>query len=240
MPNLMHPKELWRYFGALARGRQIVHLLHISKTGGTALRHALRRHLTTETFAIFLHEHAWNLRRIPQGQKAIIFLRHPIPRFISAFYSRRRCGRPRYDVPWNLAEAAAFAQFASPNQLAGALSSGESALCAAAHAAMNGIRLLNDSFYNWVESDEYFASRAPDILFLGFQENLTADFAELKYLLQLPPRLELPTDSWSKHSNPPADVLLDELAIANLTVWYARDIAFYEGRRLAARLIVPR
>jgi hypothetical protein len=235
MPNLRHPKELWRYFAAAARSRQIVHLLHISKTGGTALTSALRAHLTTKTSAIFLHEHDWHLRHVEHGEKAIMFFRHPIPRFVSAFYSRRRCGRPRYDVPWNTAEAAAFAQFASPNELACALSSHEPALCTAAHAAMNGIRLLNDSFFKWVESEDYFAERGADILFVGFQENLAADFEVLKCLLQLPPQLKLPTDSWSSHSNPPADLRLDELASANLAIWYAKDIAFYEARKLAAR-----
>ena len=231
---MRHPKQLWQYFSAVARGRQIVHLLHISKTGGTALKHALQGHLTSKTSTIFLHEHNWRLRDIAPGEKAVIFFRHPIPRFVSAFYSRRRCGRPRYDVPWNQAEAAAFAQFASPNQLACALSSAESAQCAAAHTAMNGIRLLNDSFFNWIESDEYFALRAPDVLFVGFQETLAADFDALKCLLQLPSRLELPADSWSSHRSPPVDVRLDEIATANLAVWYARDIAFFEARKLEA------
>jgi hypothetical protein len=230
-----HPKQLWRYFLAVARGREIVHLLHIGKTGGTALKYALQGHLNTKTSTIFLHGHDWHLRHIARGQKAVMFLRHPIPRFVSAFHSRRRCGRPRYDAPWNRAEAAAFAQFASPNQLARALSSDESALCAAAHAAMNGIRLLNDSFFKWVESERYFAERAQDILLVGFQETLAADFDVMKRLLQLPSRLELPPDSQSSHRNPPADLWLDEIAIANLAVWYARDIAFFEARKLAAR-----
>ena len=231
---IRHPTQLWRYFSAGVRGRQIVHLLHISKTGGTALKYALQGNLTTKTSTIFLHEHDWHLRDIAPGQKAVMFFRHPIPRFVSAFCSRRRCGRPRYDVPWNRPEAAAFAQFASPNQLARALSSHEPAQCAAAHAAMNGIRLLNDSFFKWIESDEYFASRAPDILLVGFQETLAADFNALKRLLQLPSRLELPADSWSGHRSPPADVRLDETATANLAVWYAQDIAFFEARRLEA------
>jgi hypothetical protein len=231
---MRHPKQLWRYFTAVARGTQIVHLLHISKTGGTALKYALRGHLTTKTSTIFLHEHKWRLRDIARGQKAVIFFRHPIPRFVSAFYSRQRCGRPRYDVPWNQAEAAAFAQFASPNQLARALSSSESAQCAAAHTAMNGIRLLNTSFFKWIESDEYFALRAPDILLVGFQETLASDFNALKRLLQLPSRLELPTDSWCSHRSPPADVRLDEIATANLAGWYARDISFFEARKLDA------
>jgi hypothetical protein len=230
---MRHPQQLWRQLTATAHGRQIVHFLHISKTGGTALKNALQDHLTTKTSTIFLHDHDWTLRQVARGQKAVMFLRHPISRFVSAFYSRRRCGRPRYDVPWNQVETVAFAQFSTPNQLARALSSRESALYAAAHTAMNGIRLMNDSLFKWVESEEYFAARAADILFVGFQETLAADFNAVKCLLQLPSRLELPTDSRSAHKNPPADLRLDEIAISNLLAWYERDIAFFEARKVS-------
>jgi hypothetical protein len=238
MPILSRAAEFWRYVAATARRRQIVHLLHVSKTGGTAIKSALHGHLSTVTSAIFLHEHSWHLRNVAQGEKAVMFFRHPIRRFVSAFYSRQRCGRPRYEVPWNQAEAAAFAQFTAPNQLACALSSDDPGQLEAARAAMSGIRLLNDSFFKWVESDEYFAERAADILFVGFQENLTHDFMVLKGLLGLPPQLELPSDNWARHSNPGAEGPLDETAAANLAIWYARDIAFFEACKLTARRTV--
>jgi hypothetical protein len=235
MPISSRATEFWRYVAAIGRRKQIVHLLHVSKTGGTAIKSALRGHLTTKTSAIFLHEHSWHLRHVAQGEKAVMFFRHPIPRFVSAFCSRQRSGLPRYDVPWNQAEAAAFAQFTAPNQLACALSSHDPTQLEAARAAMSGIRLLNDSFFKWIESDEYFAQRAADILFVGFQENLTHDFKVLKGMLGLPPQLELPTDDWSRHSNPGADGRLDETAAANLAIWYARDIAFFDACKLAAQ-----
>lgn len=234
MPISRRATEFWRYAAAIVRRKQIVHLLHISKTGGTAIKSALRGRLTTNTSAIFLHEHSWHLRHVAQGEKAVMFFRHPIQRFVSAFYSRQRCGRPRYDVPWDRAEAAAFAQFTSPNQLACALSSHDSTQLAAARAAMSGIRLLNDSFFKWIESEEYFAERTADILFVGFQENLPQDFNALKQMLELPSELELPTDDWSRHSNPRAAERLDDTAAANLAVWYARDIAFFDACKSAA------
>jgi len=94
MPISNRAAEFCRYVAAIARGKQIVHLLHISKTGGTAVKSTLRGHLTTTTSAIFLHEHSWHLRHVAQGEKAVMFFRHPIPRFVSAFNSRQRCGRP--------------------------------------------------------------------------------------------------------------------------------------------------
>jgi hypothetical protein len=235
MPISSRAAEFCRYVAAIARGKQIVHLLHVSKTGGTAVKSALRGHLTTKTSAIFLHDHSWHLRHVAPGEKAVMFLRHPIQRFVSAFYSRQRCGRPRYDVPWNQAEAAAFAQFTAPNQLACALSSDDPGQLEAARAAMSGIRLLNDSFFKWIESDEYFAERAANILLVGFQENLAHDFDVLKGMLGLPPELELPADNWSRHGNPGADGRLDETAAANLSIWYARDIAFFDACRLGAQ-----
>ena len=235
MPILSRATEFWRYVAANARGRQIVHLLHVSKTGGTAIKSTLRGHLTTKTSAIFLHEHSWHLRHVAPGEKAVMFFRHPIQRFVSAFYSRQRGGRPRYDVPWNQAEAVAFAQFTAPNQLACALSSDDPRLLEAARAAMAGIRLLNDSYFKWIESDEYFAERAADVLFVGFQESLAQDFKVLSGMLGLPPQLELLTDNWSRHGNPGADGRLDETAAVNLAIWYARDIAFFDACKLTAQ-----
>jgi hypothetical protein len=221
------PSQLWRYFIASARGKRVVHLLHVSKTGGTAVKAALRDHLETERNAIFLHEHSYRLRDVPPGEKAVLFFRHPLQRFVSAFYSRQRCGRPRYDTPWTTKEAAAFAVFNTPNQLACALSSPNSMLRASAHSAMTGIELLKDSFFRWIGSEAYFLARRDDLLFIGLQETLATNFVELKELLGLPPCLALPNDALSSHRNPDTlDRKLDPPALDNLTAWYARDIEF--------------
>jgi hypothetical protein len=225
-----NPATQWRYFSSRLLAKQIVHFLHVSKTGGTAIKTAIDNHVSTENSAIFLHDHSFRLRHVGAGEKAVLFFRDPIARFVSAFYSRQRCGRPRYDIPWSRAEELAFTRFKTANQLGRDLSSTSQADQTAAHSAMRSIGLLNQSYYDWIESDDYFSRRGADILFIGLQEHLEDDFGTLKQLLGLPHHLRLPTNDVSAHRNPLGriDKQLDDTARRNLAAWYARDIAFFE------------
>jgi len=221
-----------RYLLARLQRKQIIHFLHVSKTGGTAVRAAIGQHLTTKTSAIFLHDHSFRLQDAAPGEKIVLFLRDPKDRFISAFYSRRRCGRPRYDVPWTRGEHSAFSHFKTANQLARSLSSDDPYERERGRAAMREIGLLSTSYYDWIGSDELLSQRNSDILFIGFQEELKADFNRLRDLLLLPNHLQLPTDEILAHRNPPTiEKQLDEIAVANLTAWYSRDIALYQRLR---------
>ena len=57
----------------------------------------------------------------PQGRDLAFFYRDPIERFVSAFASRCRMGRPIYHSMWSEAEAVTFSEFATPSELAEAL-----------------------------------------------------------------------------------------------------------------------
>ena len=81
-----------------------LHFLHIGKTGGSAVKEAIAGRP-----GIALHEHGARLRDIPQGEPVFFTVREPLARYVSAFNSRLRAGRPRYDVPWSPDEAKAFA-----------------------------------------------------------------------------------------------------------------------------------
>ena len=80
-------------------GKQGVHFLHIRKTGGTAVKHALKSHLRTRRYLIFLHKHNVKLKDVPVGDKVFFFLRDPVSRFVSGFYSKQRRGRPSLFLP---------------------------------------------------------------------------------------------------------------------------------------------
>src|SRR5262249_7763882 len=97
-----------------------VHFLHIRKTGGTAIIEALRP--VAQPFRIVLHAHDTKLGEIPPDHKVFFFVRHPVPRFVSGFFSRLRRGAPRYNYEWNDAEARAFSRFQTPSALGEALS----------------------------------------------------------------------------------------------------------------------
>ena len=97
-------ERLWRG----TRAGRPVHFLHIGKTGGTAFKHAIttaRRQnarLGALTPALHLHPHTVHLRDIPKGDRFFFFLRDPISRFVSGFYSRKNQGHPRHFVPGSL------------------------------------------------------------------------------------------------------------------------------------------
>jgi hypothetical protein len=211
------------------RGQSVIHFLHLPKTGGTAIKHALLPYQHRDKLIIELHEHSFLLRDVPRKQKVFFFVRDPISRFISGFYSRQRQGQPRYDARWTPAEASVFATYRTPNELALALSSPQADTRQSAMTAMQSIRLVNYSYWHWFENEQYLLRRSNDILFIGFQENLTADFEILKQILQLPEAVQLPQDDLQTHRNPIGlNMELAEEAVANLTDWFSRDYEFVE------------
>ena len=208
-------------------GKQGVHFLHIRKTGGTAVKHPLKNHLRTRRYLIHLHRHNVKLKDVPVGDKVFFFLRDPVSRFVSGFYSKQRRGRPRYSSRWSSGERIAFRQYQTPNELASALSSENPRQRQQAVQAMKSIAHVKSSYWDWFDSESYFRSRRSDIILIGFQETLSADFERLKMKLELPQSVKLPTDEIKAHRNPPdLDTNLDEQAIKNLKSWYARDYAF--------------
>ena len=205
-----------------------MHFLHLGKTGGTALKHAIRG-VPDDALprAIHLHRHAVTLRDVPGGERFFFFVRDPVSRFVSGFHSRRRQGRPRHFRRWRPEEEAAFGQFRTPDQLARSLSSPDSGERERAQAAMRGIAHVRDSCWKWFESEDYFLSRLPDLFFIGFQATLSEDFEILKRKLGLPAGVTLPTGEVEAHRNPPGlDTTLGEESVANLRRWYAEDYRF--------------
>jgi hypothetical protein len=207
--------------------RQIIHFLHIGKTGGTAINHALEPVRNTAVYRIELHQHSFRLKDVPDGDKVVFFLRDPAKRFVSSFNDRQREGKPRYGGAWGDGEKAAFRQFHTPNDLAGALSSKSPSTRKAAIRAMKTISHVNSSYWDWFENEAYFLSRIRDILFIGFQETLDEDFAALRKMLWLPETIDLPKDDFHAHRSPgEQDTYLGEEALQNLREWYAADYEF--------------
>ena len=207
-----------------------VHFLHVGKTGGTAFKHAIRAAPPPPSrYVIHLHPHRVVLRDVPEGEQFLFFLRDPVTRFVSGFYSRQREGRPRYAARWTPEEREAFEQFATPDKLALALSSDDREEGEHANAAMRNIRHVRDGYWKWFESEDYFRSRVRDLFFIGFQETLAGDFEILKSRLGLPGRLALPNDDVEAHITPRGlDRKLSAGAVENLRKWYEEDYRFLE------------
>jgi hypothetical protein len=205
---------------------KVVHFLHIGKTGGTAIKHALKT-TTDASIALHLHNHDTKLSDVPRGEQVFFFVRDPIRRFVSGFYSRQRQGQPRYFVPWSTDERDSFENFVTPNDLAEALSAADRHTRQKAARAMQSIGHVRDSYWKWFENEPYFRSRLDDIFFIGFQESFAEDFRILKSLLPLPESAALPDDDSLAHRNPTGlDTTLTARARGNLAEWYEADYAF--------------
>lgn len=181
-----------------------------------------------------LHPHAVGLADIPPGEPVVFFLRDPLARLVSGFHSRRRQGRPRYDVPWTAAEATAFARFPDVNALGLGLAAG----LPEAMAALHGIGHVASRLAAWLVDAATLEARRDDLLFIGFQEKLTADAAILAGLLGLPSPPLLPEDAVLAHRGLPTDDgRLDPAAEAALRRHLAADYALFEHcRQLRARM----
>lgn len=171
-----------------------------------------------------LHGHVTHLDECPQGEKFFFCVRDPTDRFLSGFLSRQRQGRPRYDMPWNAEEAIAFSHFASPEELALALSAGDAQQWQAEHA-MRSIRHVKNSYWDWFGNPAYFESRADDLLWVGRMEAL-----ELKRLANAlgVHQLTMPQDSTLSHRTGDAKPELSDRARQNLRQWYAADYEFLD------------
>jgi hypothetical protein len=192
-----------------------------------AVKFALRQFLTAGPYQIVLRKHTCKLQRVPPGEKVIFFLRDPVTRFVSGFYSRQRKGRPGMFFPWHPLEKQAFSHFSTPNQLALALTSGEWRQQRRARRAMRHIMHVNMPICWWFGSPQDFQARLSDIFFVGFQESLAEDFMRLRVMLDLPETAALPKDEIKAHKNPAhLDRTLEPQAEANLKEWYQDDYKF--------------
>jgi choline-sulfatase len=213
-----------------------LHFLHVGKTGGTAIKQALRRAgvaywrddeavnvPATPYGRIRLHNHGLRLSDVAPEDRVFFCLRDPIDRFLSAFYSRLHKGQPRYYFEWTDAERQAFEAFPSPQRLARALASEDAAERSLAHRAMRDIRHMNH-VCRVVGTPAQLRSRLGQVVYVARQETLSPDWEQLKHLLQLPPHIDLPVSRKSAHRRDPSlDATLDARAIAALKDWYRGD-----------------
>jgi hypothetical protein len=204
-------------------GRRTIHVLHIGKTGGSAIKHALSQAQHDASFELVFHGHDTALSAIEPAEPVMFSLREPVGRFVSAFHSRQRCGQPRYFFAWSELEQRVFAAFTTPEELALSLADRSDRHHPLALEALEGIRHFR-RLNQWLGSETFLHSRASQILFVTFQETLNRDFETLRQVLELPASISLPTDDVQAHRNPAG--LRKEIAAAGreaLNSWYAED-----------------
>jgi hypothetical protein len=201
----------------------MIHVLHVGKTGGTAVKAVLQRF--PDKFR--LHPHTVRLCDCSPGERVFVAVRHPLDRFVSSFNSRLRKGAPRYFFEWSDAEAEAFRHFANPNDLGEALSSLNPLRRRRAQRAMLSIRHVRSRLSFWLGSTDYLRARNDDLV-IGETRTLQSDFENLLKLVGLQP-IALSTDPIAMHSTPSGMTRhLSPTAKSNLSHWYAEDFAIYE------------
>jgi len=204
-------------------------VLHVGKTGGTSLNHVLVEHADSARMRPVFGGHQLRVADVPVGESFMFVLREPLSRFVSAFNSRLREGRPRYHYPWREEERVAFAEFGTPDELGNALSSRNPLKRRRAKRAMNAIGHVNTHYSYWFGDGPAFRQRVDDVFFIAFQEQLDDDFELLRAKLGLPEGVRLLQDATAAHRAPPGFATeLGSVARENLSRWYAEDVAFVE------------
>ena len=172
---------------------------------------------------------------IPREEKIFFFLRDPVSRFVSGFYSRQHRGRPRYNSEWSERERDLFKNFSTPDQMIKALLRKQPGKHEPAWEALKHIGHFR-SLKSWYGDLDYFRSRLDDLLFIGFQESLESDFPRLLTKLGFPEQIELPTDDVLAHRNPQGlDKSLHPECEAFLREWYTQDYEFINLCRAITR-----
>lgn len=207
-------------------------VLHIGKTGGTAIKSVLTRSRRRNKGAqVEIYSHSVTFQKVVDDQltnDVIFFVREPIRRFVSAFNSRLRQGFPRHRNPWDTAEEQAFGYFKTPTELAEALSSPDASVRENALAAMNGIKHVKWNYEYFLGSVELLNAYREKIFFIGTTENLDEDFSLLRRLLSLPRKIVLPTDERKAHKTPEGfETVISDVGEANLKKHYTVDYEIY-------------
>jgi hypothetical protein len=213
-----------------------VHLIHVSKAGGTSLRYAIRAarvrteaQLTSPWGEVWGHDHRFRFPDVPRDDKAVLMLRDPVSRFLSGYFSRRRKGAPRYLIEWTEAERQSFEWFPTPQALADALAEPSGELRERAEFAMQSIRHLNRPMTHWTGKPAYVRKHIDKVLYVARQETLDADWERLKELLNLPREQMLPQDAITAHRTTyDGDLEISEKGVDALRSWYADDYELLE------------
>jgi len=142
-------------------------VLHIGKTGGSFLRSVLRHNEARWQAPLHLLSHGATarstLKRFGEDRRLAFVVRDPVARFVSAFYSRQRQGRPTYNSQWSAEEAAAFLWFDSAEALALALTGDDERLKSAALFAFDAIQHLKGDLRHYLGGVEALLAERDNI-----------------------------------------------------------------------------
>lgn len=203
-------------------------LLHIGKTGGSALRDVIDTwsERSGDTKTVMLRHRD----RLPQvcvdhpHASIGFFVRDPLTRFMSSFYSRQRQGLPRHNSPHSAAEKTAFERYDTVRDLANSLAAGDTE----ARDAIQAIIHCRKGLVHYLGSAKVLRACQNRIAFIGQTENFDADVARLKSIAQIDADILPPADDTGAHRNPSnLDLGLSPQGHGALRTWLAREYRLY-------------
>jgi hypothetical protein len=208
-----------------------LHFIHVSKSGGSTLRYAIREarkvnggKLDSQWGPIWGHNHLFTMSDLEEGEMAVFALRDPITRFVSGFYSRLREGAPRYHIRHTRAERRAFGWFSTPQALADALAEKRGRDNRRARIAMDSIGHVKRRMTFWTGKPDYLRRHLDQVLYVARQETLSEDWERLKELLDMPREVMLSGDDTIAHrTDYIGDRVISEKGTRALRKWYAED-----------------
>jgi hypothetical protein len=211
--------------------KDIYHFLHVGKTGGCALIHALSPYSGANGGNLRLHLHPFKMKDVPKDEHVFLNVRDPEKRFISAFYYVKRHHAPRevVPVPWNKYEKSFFKAFITPNLALEALTHGNPELRKIAEEGIKHAWHMRDRQVSWVNGMDYLKENINQIFHVNFNETYNEDFKRLLEKLNLPD-IELPRDERIANIgvNEKDDKELSPKALQNLKTWYKEDYELYD------------
>lgn len=215
-------------------------LLHPGKTGGTYLKSVIRHNKAHWSHPIQLLSHretiSSTLRDFGPDRKIAFTFRDPVARFISAFQSRRRQGRPTYNRMWSPAEATSFLYFNTANQLAEALDSSDERDKSAAYFAFNAILHVKADYSFHFGNLLTLADEASNIVACIDVENFETNLPSFLTAMGIVDH-DLPA-TIDRHANPEAPDQLSDRALSNLRSFWAMEFEFYSAFKDIEKAII--
>jgi len=227
-----------RHFGRLFRSlqetlgeridrRERIHYLHIGKNAGNQIKHLAELVDRSDvTYRFRMHPHLVTLADLPTDARYFFSIRSPITRFKSAFYSRKRMGRPLNDYPWTDLERRAFDRFEHAEDLAANLFAegrdGHDAMC-----AIKSIGHCTNDQVSWFTGNMYCLDIRPPVWILrmeSLEEDIDAMLSRLGGEVRFEPCKDAVVSHRMDYSGIPE---LSEHSKRNLERWYAQDMEFY-------------
>jgi hypothetical protein len=210
-------------------------LVHITKCGGSTLDVNVRPYFTNDIQWIDGHPNIRDAFQNTSFSEYIYFVRSPVRRYVSGWISRFREGMPTYHVPWHEPyETEAFHRFASPNEMAAALSSDNSTRRQEAKQAMVSIGHVRDSLMSYYGDMENFERCLGLTTLVGSVEHYDEDYARLVHYLADNNKL---TEDIPDHVEEASHVRPDKFdemehlepqSVRNLQEWYQDDYTILE------------